>query len=64
MSGSDASQSHYQYDPSTAAAVVFAILYAIETTILLYQLIRQRAWAWIAFSVASISKFELKSWMR
>lgn len=56
--------SFYQYDPSTAAAVVFAILYAVENIILLYQLIRYRAWAWTVFFVASISKLDLKSWIR
>ena len=64
MPGSDVPSTFYLYNPSTAAAIVFAILYAVENIILLYQLIRYRAWAWIAFCAASISKSDLKSWIR
>jgi membrane protein YdbS with pleckstrin-like domain len=47
--------SFYQYDPSSAAAIIFAVLYAIVTLTTVFQFFRYRAWAWLSMVVASIS---------
>ena len=47
---------YYEYSPSTAAAVLFTAIYVVETILLAYQIIRYRAWIWVIFLVASLSK--------
>lgn len=51
--------SYYNYNPSTAAAWIFTILYAIVTAIGLFQTIRKRSWIWLVFIFASTSTFVL-----
>lgn len=45
---------YYYYDPSLAAAVVFASLFAITTILHLVQLIRKRTWYFIPFVIGGI----------
>ncbi|PQE12563.1 RTA1 domain protein [Rutstroemia sp. NJR-2017a BBW] len=46
--------SHYHYDPSLAAAIIFSVLYSITFLISLYQWIRYKAgvWAIMVFAAA------------
>ncbi|KAH8700718.1 putative RTM1-like protein [Talaromyces proteolyticus] len=44
----------YRYTPSTAAAVVFAVLFFLTTIYHIYQLYRRRAWYFIAFVIGGI----------
>jgi hypothetical protein len=45
---------YYHYNPSLGAAVAFIILFSFSTTYHFYQLLRYRAWFFIAFLVGCI----------
>jgi len=44
----------YEYDPSLAAAVLFAVLFAISTALHLFQSIRKRAWFMTPFIIGGL----------
>ena len=44
----------FEYDPSVAAALIFAVLFGIATFIHVYQLIRTRTWFMLAFLIGGI----------
>ncbi|KAF7555188.1 hypothetical protein G7Z17_g2353 [Cylindrodendrum hubeiense] len=44
----------YHYDPSLAAAVIFIVLFSISTLLHLWQIIKLRAWYFIAFFIGCI----------
>lgn len=46
----------YYYDPSTAAAVIFVVLFGLSTILHFYQLIRTRTWFMIPFLIGGIRK--------
>ncbi|KAH7311376.1 RTA1 like protein-domain-containing protein [Stachybotrys elegans] len=54
MSSSVSSASRYEYDPSTAAAAVVAVLFAIGLLVTIGQIIWRRSWVWLvmAFAIA------------
>lgn len=51
--------SWYDYKPSEAAAIIFAVIYVIATIVSIYQTIRSRAWIWIVMVFASLSESQL-----
>jgi hypothetical protein len=42
----------YRYDPSLAAAIVFAILFLLTSLLHVYQLVRSRTWYLTALVIA------------
>lgn len=48
--------SRYLYDPSLAAAVIFAVLFGLSTVAHAFQLVRGRTWSFIAFLIGSICR--------
>ncbi|KAF4421765.1 RTM1 [Fusarium acutatum] len=48
--------SFYRYEPSTAAAVIFIILFSITTIIHVYQTIKTRTWYMLAFCLGGVSE--------
>ena len=48
----------YRYVPSKEAAAVFVILFALSSTLHLYQLIRTRAWIVVPLVVGGICKID------
>lgn len=49
----------YEYNPSVAAAVVYAILYTATCGFTLWQYFSKRAWFWLFLIIASISELML-----
>jgi hypothetical protein len=47
---------YYYYEPNLAAAIVFVVLFALETGLHLFQLIRSRTWFMIPFLIGAICK--------
>jgi hypothetical protein len=47
----------YYYDPSTAAAVIFTVLFGLNSLLHLYQLVRTRTWFMIPFAIGAICKY-------
>lgn len=52
-----AGSSYYNYAPSSAAAIVFVFLFAINTLIHLWRMIRSKAWFLIPFLIGGFCKF-------
>jgi hypothetical protein len=52
-------RSPYHYEPSLAAAIIFAVTFGISTTAHTYQLIRGRTWYFIPFLVGGIGKHRI-----
>ncbi|KAL5608634.1 hypothetical protein FOVSG1_003315 [Fusarium oxysporum f. sp. vasinfectum] len=48
--------SFYRYEPSTAAAVIFVVLFSITTIIHVFQLIKTKTWYMLAFCLGGISE--------
>ena len=48
---------YYRYDPSMAAAILFAILFAFTTIVHLYQFVQTRTWIMIPMLVGGLCKF-------
>ncbi|EGU75205.1 hypothetical protein FOPG_12741 [Fusarium oxysporum f. sp. conglutinans race 2 54008] len=48
--------SFYRYEPSTAAAVIFVVLFSITTIVHVYQLIKTKTWYMLAFCLGGISE--------
>ena len=44
----------YRYTPSLEAAAIFAILFAGTTIVHIYQLVKSKAWYFIAFVIGGI----------
>jgi len=51
-----AREGRYNYDPSFAASVVFAVLYAIVVLANLVQIVRHRAWFWWVMNLGVLCK--------
>jgi hypothetical protein len=49
----------YRYHPSLAAAAVFMALFALTTTLHLYQMVRKQAWFLTPFIVGGVCKQDL-----
>ena len=45
---------YYRYDPSMAAAILFAILFALTTIVHLYQFVQTRTWIMIPMLVGGL----------
>ncbi|KAJ2897988.1 putative rta1 domain protein [Zalerion maritima] len=52
MAANSSVTSYYQYDPSTEAAIVVAVLYGLSFGASVFQTIKDRAWAWLVMSLA------------
>ncbi|KAE8381945.1 RTA1 like protein [Aspergillus bertholletiae] len=52
--GDSVSFSFYHYDPSTAGAVIFIVLFAGTTLFHIYQMVRTRTWFFIPFVIGGI----------
>ncbi|KAH7225182.1 RTA1 like protein-domain-containing protein [Fusarium oxysporum] len=48
--------SFYRYEPSTAAAVIFVVLFSITTIVHVFQLIKTKTWYMLAFCLGGISE--------
>ncbi|KAJ4029387.1 hypothetical protein NW761_013992 [Fusarium oxysporum] len=48
--------SFYRYEPSTAAAVIFVVLFSITTIVHVIQLIKTKTWYMLAFCLGGISE--------
>ncbi|KAF5700220.1 RTM1-like protein [Fusarium globosum] len=48
--------SFYRYEPSTAAAVIFVILFSVTTLVHVFQMFRTRTWYMVAFCLGGISE--------
>ncbi|KAF5581585.1 RTM1 [Fusarium pseudoanthophilum] len=48
--------SFYRYEPSTAAAVIFIIIFSITTIIHVYQMIKTKTWYMLAFCLGGVSE--------
>ncbi|KAH7207924.1 RTA1 like protein-domain-containing protein [Fusarium redolens] len=48
--------SFYRFDPSTAAAVIFIVLFSITTIVHVFQMIKTRTWYMLAFCLGGISE--------
>ncbi|KAG5764744.1 hypothetical protein H9Q69_006395 [Fusarium xylarioides] len=48
--------SFYRYEPSTAAAVIYIILFSITTIIHVYQMIKTKTWYMLAFCLGGVSE--------
>ncbi|RKL39326.1 hypothetical protein BFJ72_g6798 [Fusarium proliferatum] len=48
--------SFYRYEPSTAAAVIFVILFSVTTLVHVFQMFRTRTWYMLAFCLGGISE--------
>jgi hypothetical protein len=46
----------YDYDPSEAAAICFAIAFAVTTLLHLYRMIRVRTWYFTSFVIGGLCK--------
>lgn len=46
----------YHYNPSKIAAAIFIVLFAITTSIHIFQLVRKRTWYFIPFIIGGICK--------
>jgi hypothetical protein len=46
----------YYYTPSTAAAVIFTVLFGLSSILHFYQLVRTRTWFMIPFFIGAICK--------
>lgn len=46
----------YRYDPSLPAAIVFAILFLVTTSLHGYHMFRFRTWYWIPFVIGGTCK--------
>ena len=46
----------YHYDPSLAAACVFAVMFGVSTLLHIFQLLRRRTWYFIPFVVGGTCK--------
>jgi hypothetical protein len=57
MAGESIDFKLYRYDPSMAAAVIFVLLFLSISVVHAYQLIRTRAWIFIAFVIGGFCKF-------
>lgn len=49
----------YHYNPSTAAACVFVVLFAVSAIVHTFQLVWKRTWYFIPFVIGGICKFTL-----
>jgi hypothetical protein len=47
----------FEYDPSVAAAIIFAVLFGIAMVTHAYQLIRTRTWFMLAFLIGGICEY-------
>lgn len=50
----------YYYHPSTAAAVIFTVLFGLNSLLHLYQLVRTRTWFMIPFAIGAICKSRIQ----
>jgi hypothetical protein len=57
-----ASFRYYYYSPSTAAAILFIVLFGLTTILHSYQMIRTRAWFLIPFCIGGACKFKTASY--
>ncbi|KAG7417550.1 Protein RTM1 [Fusarium oxysporum f. sp. rapae] len=48
--------SFYRYEPSTAAAIIFVVLFSITTIIHVFQMIKTKTWYMLAFCLGGISE--------
>ncbi|KLO81410.1 Uncharacterized protein LW93_8119 [Fusarium fujikuroi] len=48
--------SFYRYEPSTAAAVIFVILFSVTTFVHVFQMFRTKTWYMVAFCLGGICK--------
>ncbi|SCO22743.1 related to RTM1 protein [Fusarium fujikuroi] len=48
--------SFYRYEPSTAAAVIFVILFSVTTFVHVFQMFRTKTWYMVAFCLGGISE--------
>ncbi|KAG5813939.1 hypothetical protein H9Q74_003074 [Fusarium xylarioides] len=48
--------SFYRYEPSTAAAVIYILLFSITTIIHVYQMIKTKTWYMLAFCLGGVSE--------
>ncbi len=46
----------YHYEPSKIAAIVFVVLFAITTTLHIYQLVRHRVWYFVPLVIGGLCK--------
>jgi hypothetical protein len=49
----------FKYHPSTAAAVIFLVLFGLTTLLHFYQMIRTRTWYFIVFCLGGLCQFHL-----
>lgn len=57
MSDNDVDFKLFRYDPSMAAAILFAILFLAISVIHAYQLIRTQTWIFVPFAIGGFCKF-------
>ena len=46
--------SFYRFEPSTAAAIIFIMLFAVTTSVHIFQMIKTKTWYMIAFCLGGI----------
>ena len=58
--GNDLNFKYYYYEPSMPAAIIFAVLFALATSLHFYQMLRTKTWFMIPFLVGGICKHTLR----
>lgn len=51
----------FEYNPSLAAAVIFAVLFGFATFTHAYQLVRTRTWFMLAFLIGGVCEYRLSN---
>lgn len=54
----NAEWSFYRFEPSTAAAIFFCVIYILTTGIHAVQMVRTKTWYMTAFVIGGVCKFE------